>query len=819
VTAASSTVTRLARSSWADEQERDSLLAELIGQALAPEDALTLAQHEDPVVAAAGRRLFAARATASAVGALLRMLPEARLAARTGLLEVVRSAPGELLKGVIDDLLRSRDPADRRLGWDTAIELEGALRLHYLGKAVLAAPPAMRLKALGLLLEARDGAEIKPLLMKLADGDDARVANRALRALSRLHGDDILQLMLGRFATDDPQARAAASEYLKREAAASPELVRRSVLQGLTHRDRQVRKTAGEILFASGPAETVVREALRYCGGLLGWLRTRVLSGLADGGRPVLDATLELLEHPDESIRFYALTLADSFADPELVEPFCKLLRDPDWWLRITVCDSLARLGDDRAVPELIAVLPDDEVRWAAIDALGRLGSGAAVQPLIELLGDPREEVRLEVLQGLSRLEDERLVPVLQHARSTDGSLAVRRRATEIIDQLVVKLGLEDVQGATYLVEQTFELPLQRLLFEARRGGASDLLVAAGEPPQLRIDGELAPGAEAALTAQQVKEMILSILTPAERDALVKRGELDFQYELPDVGRYRGSAFLGQRGWSASYRVIPDAAPTMEKLGLPEPLLDLVSYSQGIVAFCGPAGSGKSHSLAAVVNRFNESRALHVITVEDPIEFVHASKLALVNQREIGLHTQSTATALRAALREDPDVIVIGELRDSESIRLAMQAAETGHLVLTTLHTGTVTQAVDRLVGAFAPDEQEHARSALAETLKFVVCQLLLPRARPPGRVAVFEVLKVTPSIGHLIRKAETHQIVGMMQLGSGIGNRTMDQALLERVEKRDIRPEDAWQHASKQSLFEALCDPAWLAEKGILRP
>ncbi len=330
------------------------------------------------------------------------------------------------------------------------------------------------------------------------------------------------------------------------------------------------------------------------------------------------------------------------------------------------------------------------------------------------------------------------------------------------------------------------------------------------------MDGRLVPGADSALTPQQAKEQILSLLDPSQQERLTKRGELDFRYELPGAGRYRGSAFLSQRGWNASYRIIADTAPTMEMLGLPSSLLDLVNYSQGIVAFCGPTGSGKSSSLTAVVNRFNERRSIHIITLEEPVEFVHTSKLALVNQREIGAHTSSAGEGLRAALREDPDVIVIGELRDSETIRLAMQAAETGHLVLTTLHTGTVTQAVDRLVGAFAPEEQDHARSALSETLKYVVCQRLLPKAKPPGRVGVFEVLKITPSIGHLIRKAETHQIPGMMQLGSGLGNVTMDQALLELVEKRVIRPEDAWHHARKQELFERLCDPAWLAERGL---
>ena len=816
---ASPAFAQLLQSSWATEQDRDALLAELIGKPLSPADALKLALHRDSEVAGAGLRFFAARANARAVRELIGNLAAAPSDKRERLVAVLRGAPNEFVSKAIDELLRSGELTDRRLGWNAALQLKPPLRTIFLGKAVLAAPPAMRLKALELLLQEREPEEMRPLLFKLADAEDLRLANRAFEALAQLRGDDILELMLQRFATADAQPRAVASEYLKREAKAAPELVRGAMLQGLTHRHKAVRGAAAEILFASGPPEVVVREALEYCSGLLGWLRVRVLGGLADGGPEVLAVTLELLQHPDETMRFYALTLAIAFEDPDLVEPLCQLLHDPDWWIRVTICDALARIGDDRAVPHLIGVLDDDEVRWAAIDALGRMRSGTALQPLIARLNDPREEVRIEVLQGLSKLEDERLLPVFERSRDTDVSLTVRRRANELIEALRAGLHLDGDDAGGVELEQTFDLPMQRLLCDARQRGASDLHLSAGEPPLLRIDGELRPHSETALEPSVVKELILSIMTETERGQLIKQGELDFNCELPDVGRYRGSAFLGRRGWNVNFRVIPDTAPSMERLGLPEPLFDLVNYNQGIVVFCGPTGSGKSTSLTAIVNRLNERRAMHIITLEDPIEFVHPSKAALVNQREIGVHTRDAHSGLRAALREDPDVLVLGELREAQSIRLAMEAAETGHLVLTTLHTATVTQAIERLVGAFSPEEQDHARTALAETLKFVVCQRLVPNAQPPGRTGIFELLRITPSIGHLIRKSETHQIPGLMQLGSGLGNRTLDQALLEKVEAQIIRPEDAWHHATKRALFEPLCDPAWLADRGIELP
>ncbi len=816
MTAAHATLARLVSSEWSTDQERDSLLAHLIGKPLSPADALKLAIHGDDEVAAAGQRFFAARTNVRAVRELIGKLPEARPAIRQRLTETLHATSGEFVRAVIDELLRSREPAERRLGWDTAIELIDPLRYFYLRKAVVAAPPAMQLKALGMMLEQRKSEELRPLLLKLCDAHDDRLASRALQALSEVRGDDVLELMLARFATGDQRARAIASDYLKREAKAAPELVRKAMLQGLTHRDRAVRRAASQVLFASGPAEQVVPEALKFGSGLLGWLRNRVLKGLSEGGEPILTATLGLLDHRDASTRFYALTLAETFESPELVEPFCRLLRDDDWWIRVTVCDSLANLEDQRAVPELIAVLDDDEIRWAAIDALGRLGTPAALQALVEKLKDPREEVRLEVLQGLSQIRDERLMPVFSHCRSTDGSLAVRRRASELISQLISDLGLDAEHPDELVAERSFERPLEQRLYEARRLGASDLNLAVGEPPLMRLDGELKSMSDKPLGRKETKEQILSILTPERQEAMLQAGELDFAHEIEGVGRYRGNAFLQRKGWSASFRVIPERASTMERLGMPEPLLDLDSYHHGVVVFCGPTGSGKSSSLSAIVNRINDRKAVHIITLEDPIELVHRSKLALVNQRQIGTHTENYANGLRASLREDPDVIVLGELRQPKTIRLALEAAETGHLVLTTLHTSTVVQAIDRLTTAFSPEEQDQARTALSETLKYVVCQRLVPKAKPPGRIGVFEVLKITPSIGHLIRKGETHQILGMMQLGSEIGNRTLDQALMKKVEDRSIRPEDAWYLATKRALFEPLCDPAWLADRGV---
>jgi twitching motility protein PilT len=323
-------------------------------------------------------------------------------------------------------------------------------------------------------------------------------------------------------------------------------------------------------------------------------------------------------------------------------------------------------------------------------------------------------------------------------------------------------------------------------------------------------------GGIGALPANVTRDALFSILNDKQRAALEAAGELDFCHAIPEVGRYRVNAFLQRRGWCASFRVIPNLPPTFADLRLPGRLTELLDYHQGIIIVSGPAGSGKSTTLAAIVNLINETKADHVITLEDPIEFVHPVKSALVNQREVGTHTVSFARALRAALREDPDVIIVGEMRDPDTIRLALTAAETGHLVIGTLHTTSAVATIDRLVKSFPPEEQPQVRMALSESLKYVVSQSLLPRKDGKGRVAVYEVLKGTMPVGNLIRDNKTFQLASMMQIGRNVGMQTVDIALMDLVDAGLISPEAAWRRAEKPETFEPLCDPGFLRERGV---
>jgi twitching motility protein PilT len=285
---------------------------------------------------------------------------------------------------------------------------------------------------------------------------------------------------------------------------------------------------------------------------------------------------------------------------------------------------------------------------------------------------------------------------------------------------------------------------------------------------------------------------VMSVLDPAQRETLAARGELDACRTFEGIGRFRANLYRERRGLDGVFRFISATPPTLEQLGLPPRLAKFTTYHQGMVLVTGPSGCGKSSTMAALVNLINEERREHILTIEDPIEYLHASKRCLVNQRAAGHHTQSFARALRAALREDPDVIAIGELRDLETVSLALSAAETGHFVLATLHTDNAIRTVNRLVGSFPADQQDQARTMLSESLRAVISQRLLPRADGQGRVAALETMVVTRAVANLIRENKTFQIHSILQTGSSQGMALLDNSIRDLVQKGVVKAEDA---------------------------
>jgi len=343
-------------------------------------------------------------------------------------------------------------------------------------------------------------------------------------------------------------------------------------------------------------------------------------------------------------------------------------------------------------------------------------------------------------------------------------------------------------------------MDITELLQQAVEAGASDLHLTVESPPVLRINGALRPLGDRHLTPSDTQNMLDALLADDLRRRFQEQGEVDFSHGLPEAGRFRVNAYRQRGSVALALRVIPTQIMTVEDLGLPSAVVGFTELAAGLVLVTGPTGSGKSTTLAALIDRINSQRAWHIITLEDPIEYLHPHRRSIVNQREVGQDTQSFARALRSALREDPDVILVGEMRDLETISIALTAAETGHLVFATLHTPDASQTIDRVVDVFPPHQQQQVRVQLAGTLAGVVAQQLLPRCDGRGRVAAFEVLLGTPAVRNLVREGKTFQIPSLIQTGGRFGMQTMDACLRELLAQGLIGEEDFTARVTKET-------------------
>jgi len=344
-------------------------------------------------------------------------------------------------------------------------------------------------------------------------------------------------------------------------------------------------------------------------------------------------------------------------------------------------------------------------------------------------------------------------------------------------------------------------MDITQLLAFAVEQGASDCHLSSGEPPMLRIHGDLKKLDYPSLTQEDVHSMVFDIMNDAQRKAFEENHDVDFSFEMGDVARFRVNLFMQRKGEAAVFRTIPTKVLSLDQLGMPPILKELCQREKGLILVTGPTGSGKSTTLAAMIDYINDDFEGHILTVEDPIEFVHKSKKCLVNQRELGPHTHSFANALRAALREDPDVILVGEMRDLETIQLALTAAETGHLVFGTIHTSSAPDTVNRIVDVFPPAQQAQIRTMFAESIEAVITQTLLKK-KGGGRVAAVEIMTGTVAIRNLIREGKTHQLPGTMQVSQKVGMQTMDMALVDLASKGVVTREEAQSKSTNPNLF-----------------
>ena len=345
-------------------------------------------------------------------------------------------------------------------------------------------------------------------------------------------------------------------------------------------------------------------------------------------------------------------------------------------------------------------------------------------------------------------------------------------------------------------------MELNKLLIATKEKDASDLHITVGLPPVLRINGKLQKMNLPVLDANDVHEIISGILSEKQKNMYQKLHELDFSHELENIARFRINVFQHRKGEAAAFRLIPEKIKSVEELGLPEEIISFTNKSKGFVLVTGPTGSGKSTTLAALIDIINQERYEHIITIEDPIEFVHEHKNCIIDQREVGTNTNSFSYALRSALREDPDVILVGEMRDLDTMSMAVTAAETGHLVFSTLHTNSAAESIERMINVFPPHQQGQIRTQLAESILGIVAQTLLPTLDGEGRVPVVELMIANPAIRNIIREEKVHQMTTLIQMGKKDGMISLDQSLKILLSDGKISREDAIKKAIDKKVF-----------------
>ena len=803
---------KLARNEYTSQEERDALLNTIFETPnIKPRDVVWMAYRSEKFLREASVRLLRRLRTTETVNQFVvesKGKTEGALRAATEILFGLRIAGIEdhltALLGAEDEAVRD---ATRRLVFEAPVTPSLSSLFWNLAESPNTGNRAAfleRLASMGL------SDEDVPRWTQQVHDEDPEVRATALRILAENRTIESIDLIVDNLASVDYATQQQLVAALGRVAPSlGAEFVDR-LLPLMASSEAGTRSAVIKVFLSLENRHDLVKRYLIFSKGLAGWARDRALDSMKEFGDDLIEPTIELLSDPDDEVRSLALVVAGSFDDPRIIPATISLLKDDDWWLRVTAADTLGRFKDERATTALVATLDDPEARWAAVEALGRIADPRSLQALAKLLADPAPEVRIEVLLALRNFNHPKILEALKKVASSDPDRLVRGRALEIAEEVAQRSqtvieNSDDLRASALRVEAGADEPkLHEFLTETRNRGGSDLHLSVGLPPMIRETTGLAPMGEEAFSATDCSAMIREILTEAQWERLEKEQQLDLCYYIPRAGRYRSNIFLDHKGYNGVFRVIPEKPPTIFEIGLPNHLSDIAAHHQGLVIVCGPSGCGKTTTLAALVNLFNETRQSHIITLEEPVEFVHPFKNCLVNQREIGPDTESYARALRGALREDPDVIVIGDLRDTESVSLALTAAETGHIVLGTLSSTTGPKAIDRIITSFPHGEQPQIRIALSESLKYVIAQRLLPVDGTRDRVACFEILKGTMSVANMIRDEKTYQLQSAMQLGKTQGMQTFDDALRELVRNGTISAESAFLHAANQDDFES---------------
>jgi twitching motility protein PilT len=627
---------------------------------------------------------------------------------------------------------------------------------------------------------------------------------KVLDALEQIGTEDALPVIAEALNHRQIAVRLRAAEVLRNLSGRGKLDIARTILWLLRSRDVQIKRIAADVARSVNDAEGKLwPQLIGYLRDEDWWVRERITDALVEmAGAQLTRHAVSYLQDASDVVRRYGVELLMRIRDPASLGALVRAATgDADWWVRERAVEAIGTLGDARAVPYIVDLMKrDPELRIVSLETLRRLGDRTAAPHvgalLLEEIADPWHT--LEILKTLETLNDPNQARVIAPcAESHDHR--VRALSRELLRRWNLDNQLREWQGVGAGLST-----LDRLLFATAKASGDDLLLAAGRKPYIKRMGSIIPLANNTFTDEQVRGLLLPLLSPAHRESLDKLRDADFSYEVKTEGlRFRANVFQSQSGLSAVFRIVKNVIPAMEELGLPQVIQRFGDLPNGLVLIGGPTGSGKSTTLAALIDYINRVYARHIVTLEDPIEVIHTTKKSLINQREIGQHTRSFHDALRSTLREDPDVILVGEMRDLATIQFAISAAETGHLVFGTVHTASADTTVDRLINTFPAGTQPQVRSILASSLRAVCCQYLAPRKDGSGRIPCIEIMINSDAVANLIRKGKAFQIPNVISTSREMGMQTMDQELQRLMRNSIISSDTAYMRAVNKKEME----------------
>jgi twitching motility protein PilT len=670
--------------------------------------------------------------------------------------------------------------------------------------------PLLDVKNLNLVKAAIDAihrfsspAAMALLLRKLHAGPTA-VRMAVLGAAEAIGNDQVLPLVVEALNFKKIDIRTRAAEVLTSLAFASKVDLARTILWLLRSQDVNVRRMAVDISKKVGdPTGELAPRLLRHLRDEDWWVRERVMDALvAMAGRQLTRHLVAYLQDASDIVRRYAADALLRLKDPASLGALVRAAQgDTDWWVRERAIEAVGAIGMREAVPYIIDLMNrEPDLRRACIEALQVMRAGDAAPHVATLLPEADADLKLLILAYLSDIDDpgqsEALKPLAK-----DPDHRVRASANSLLVRWNVDLG-----EATHSQGRGSLGLLERLLVSLAEAEGDDLILSSGMRPYIKKLGKVMPLTAHVFSAEEVRSILGPSLTAKQQEDLAVMHDVDFSLDVKSESlRFRANVFHQLPGLSAVFRIIKDKIPVLEELGLPPIAHGFAELKNGLVLVGGPTGSGKSTTLAGIIDHINRTSSRHVITLEDPIEAIHQQKKCLINQRELGTHTHSFENALRATLRQDPDVILVGEMRDLETIRFALTASETGHLVLGTVHTVSVDTSVDRLINVFPGGQQPQVRALLADTLRAVMCQYLLRRKDEQGRVLAIEIMVNNEAIANLIRKGKTFQIPSIIATQREAGMQSMDSDLERLYRAGLVTAEEAYMKAANKKNFEAV--------------